>query len=95
VELITIIRTYSSPIFVESGGYLASAELYDPSTGTFSLTGSMAASRNGQRATLWDDGKVPITGAIGEQSTQLRRVCARSTHSFSTLPVYGLHKIAN
>ena len=38
--------------------YLASAELYDPSTGTFSLTGSLNSARSGQSVTVLGNGTV-------------------------------------
>ncbi|MGH9679132.1 MAG: Kelch repeat-containing protein, partial [Candidatus Acidiferrales bacterium] len=64
--LITGGRYYTSGLSGEMD--LASAELYDPATGTFSSTGTMTVARFGATATLLNNGKVLIAGGASSSA---------------------------
>jgi hypothetical protein len=65
----TLLQT--SEVLVTGGenaaGFLASAELYNPSTGQWMLTGSMTTPRISHKATLLQNGEVLVSG--GDNST--------------------------
>jgi uncharacterized delta-60 repeat protein len=50
---------------MNNGGYLSTAELFDPTVGTWTATDSLTASRRGHTATLLMDGRLLVTGGWG------------------------------
>ena len=66
---------------------LASAEIYDPNSGTFRATGSMSTPREGHTATLLRDGRVLIAGGSsnGITTTSTAEVYNPRTRSFTTI----------
>jgi len=74
----TATRLPDGKVLVAGGDHaaLGRAELFDPSTGGWSATGSMAEARSGHAATLLADGRVLVTGG------------ANSSTCFATAEVY-------
>ena len=67
--------------FDPEDGVLASAEIFDPKTGTFAATGSMSVRRSGHTAILLDDGRVLIAG--GARHTRTIEIYDPATGQFS------------
>lgn len=61
-------------IFIGINNNLSSAELYDPATGIFSLTGRMSIERYGPTAALLPNGEVLIAGGLGYEDGPIHDV---------------------
>jgi WD40 repeat protein len=69
---------------------LSSAELYNPATGTWSVTGSMATGRVGQSATLLNNGQVLMAGGSNATTAELYNpATGKFTATGSMLTAHG------
>ncbi len=66
-----------------SGGYLASSEIYNPSTGAFSTTGSLNTARQSHTAALLDNGTVLIAGGTNGGYLAAAELYSPATQNFS------------
>ncbi len=72
---------------VPTSEIVATAELYDPATGTFSPTGAMADARSGHTATRLLDGRVLVTGG-GTQRVAGQRDANDPSEVVATAEIY-------
>jgi hypothetical protein len=84
------------PNHTHTGGALASAELYDPATGNWTLTGSMNARRVYHAATLLLDGRVLVVGCFTDGFTNTAELYDPATGNWSftgstVTPLFGYH----
>src|SRR5258707_10761962 len=68
------------------GNRLASAELYDPASGTWTATGSLNTARDAQTASLLPNGMVLVAGGIDTNlnASASAELYATSTGTFTT-----------
>jgi hypothetical protein len=79
-----VLVTGGSPVGMNStaGHFLTSAEIYDPTSGTFSPTGPMTTERASHTATLLPDGRVLITGGALSTASEARTVSLASAELY-------------
>jgi len=71
-------------VLVAGGDAPGSAEIYDPATGTFAITGTMnVAARGGHAAARLADGRVLVTGGIGNGVEASAELYDPATGSFT------------